>query len=363
MRLFLFFIFCAMSFFIQSIDSNPQPPVITPPKENPDKRIPWGQPLILLSIRNLAEEIEKIAKQEHFVIPKSFFEILATQQMQNLLHKVSGRPAKRQKGYDEGRISVATGKQIKPTLASLTFSGTTDLKIYVAALQEKGLAHHFIIDRNGSVHAVINESVPRHEEGYLTHALSHRLFAVGEGSYIHNGYKELCDMNSEVVSIALIGLDTGITTNEQNKSLILLLKNLYARGINQTVDYGCIAQPYGRRNPQTNLPWSLLAEQGLALWPKAEDLRKNISFLNSKEQAVWVSAALRKLGFLAPNTHNPQHPELQRALAIFQKHYNCTNKDGIISSETMTIINSLLKQAEEKNPMLKDIVPPPLPTR
>jgi|GEM_PF-1343689 len=310
-------------------------------------------PINLFADRNLAE---KIAQQN----PETPLDpVIAAYLAQASTHKQLSEAAGRQLpdvGHDAKRKTIYTGALQIPKFIVLTFSGLKTLEETVASLKKNGLAHNFIIAPTGDIHPVTkaNESI--------NDALRHRPYAVGVAGYVVDGHLDERDMNAASITISVVGVDTASCSKQQEQSLIDLVHHLSRKfeiTPERVVDYGCIAYPYGRRNTQENLPWELLAQHNLTVWPRAED--NNIKLpVDAEDKTAWTSLALHQIGFMCPSTVNPEDQDFKNCLIQFQKHYKCDNQTGIITPQTICKLNSILKQHKQYNPKLKFRIPPTL---
>lgn len=333
----------------------------------------FASPIFLFKERNLITELNLIQK-----LKEQFPDMQMTEKFQSYLstiitaHTISAATGRQvpEIGYDTQRKTTYTGALTQPSTIVMTFSGKETLQETVAALEKAKLAHNFFIDRDGSIH------LAKHESESDDEALKHRPFALGIAAVVEDGFAEAHDMNSQAITIAAVGKDNAPATQAQTQAIIDLIAYLqkkYSIPATHVLDYGCVAvraNPvednvykglYGRRNTQPLLPWKELAEHKLAIWPRAQD-NKNIDLadISNSNPTIWTSMALRKIGFLCPPTNNAAHPDMINALRTFQNHYQCDDKTGKITEQTVLYLNSVLVQHEEINPKLKDILPPPL---
>jgi len=307
-------------------------------------------PINLFADRNIAE---KIAQNN----PETPLDpVIAAYLAQPSTHKQLSHAVGRQMpdiGHDALRKTIYTGNLQKPRFIVLTFSGLPTLEETVASLKKNGLAHNFIIAPTGAIHPVTkaNESIDQ--------SLQHRPFAVGVAGCVVDGHLDERDMNAASITISVVGVDTTSCSEQQEQSLIDLIHHLSRKfeiTPERVVDYGFIAYPYGRRNAQENLPWELLAQHNLTVWPRAED--NNIELPEDAQNTTeWTSLALRQIGFMCPPTINPNNQDFKACLTQFQKHFKCDNQEGKITLQTIYKLNSILKQHKEHNPKLQDIIP------
>ncbi len=309
----------------------------------------------LFEQRNLAEIIA--LKHPDKLSPEVQAWLTSTQAL-DLLHEASGRPCKRQIGHDENRTAVYSGELLPPATIVVTFSDEESLEKTIESLQKNKLAHNFLIDQDGKIYPITNPNES------IEQALTHRAFNVGKSALTLNGFYQERDMNSRSISISVVGKDANVSTESQNQTLVSLINYLnqaYNIPAHQVVDYGCIAYPYGRRKVQTNLPWQLLAQHNLTLWPKEEHYEDiSSTMLHDTDAIIWASQALTKIGFICPCTNNAENSDFIAALKTFQQHFQCDNQDGKVSADTLNKINSILIQHEEQHEKLKEIMPPQL---
>ncbi|MBI2344713.1 N-acetylmuramoyl-L-alanine amidase [Candidatus Dependentiae bacterium] len=262
-------------------------------------------------------------------------------------------------GHDAQRKIIYSTTTTKPTHIVLTFSGQETLEKTIKSLEKQGLAYNFIIETDGKIYPITKENES------LDEALLHRPFSVGISGKVINGHYEERDMNSVSVTIAIVGKDIHPVTSQQETALTQLiawLSEKFEITPNCVDDYGVIAYPYGRRNTQENLPWKNLAEKNLTIWPDAKYMKNNpIDHQKIKNIPVYnIAAGLRKIGYLSPITNNPEQTEFKKALTTFQKHYQCQETNGTITSDTVEKLNDIIRQLELLNPSFKDIYPPSL---
>lgn len=325
-------------------------------ESKPDSNIPkFAKSINLLKSRELAERLETKYPDQ---IPAAVIAWFKNAQSYDMLEQCIGRQLT-QTGHDTMRKRIYTGSIIKPSAIVLTISGKNTLEDTIQALKEKGFAHNFIIDTNGDIHTVTNE----HET--VEQALTHRAYAVGVSGRVIDGCQEERDMNSAAITISVVGTnDEQPLTEVQNQAIVNLvtfLQKTYSIGIDQTLDYGCVAchedGSYGRREPNPALPW-----QTIAIYPKKEHvLNTRIDFKDETAKTIWTALALRKIGYICPITHNSDHEHLKKALMVFQKHTKTTTQQGTIDDETIAKLNSMIIQHEGCNPKLQEIEPPALP--
>lgn len=340
--------FILLMIFSTAIDCASQPENLTKPK--------FAEPIKLFQPRSLADKLETAFPEQ---IPAAVIAWLREQNSYSMLEKAIGRQLT-QTGHDTIRKEIYTGTLLKPEFIVLTQSGKSTLQETIDSLKSNGLAHNFIINFNGDIYPVTNDGES------IQQALTHRPYALGSAGYKINGSREQRDMNSASITISVVGLDTQKTTHEQNSALITLIKYLqqqYSIRPDQVLDYGCIAYPYGRRNPQPNLPWDLLSQQKLATYPQVDHMNRTMFPAKTpEEKVIWISQALSKLGFIGcPATRDKNNADFKSTLQTFQKHAKCDQEDGSVTQETMKKLNSLIIQHEEYNSALKDIEPPALP--
>ena len=323
----------------------------------------FATPVHLFAERNLGEIV---AKQHPEIDPK-ITEWLATPEAREILHQASSDPVKREVGHQASRKEVYSGQQIHPNTIVLLSSGKATLKETVHELQSRQLAHNFIIDINGAIHPITQEGESIEE------ALTHRPFSVGISGTTLDGFLQCRDMNSRSISICLVGKDNQEHTAKQRESLISLVKWLQSSYNIQPKDvkhYGAITYPYstpenplhGRRAVTPHVPIKELADHNLALWPKQEELFAIQQFTSSaslEDIVHWTSGALRKIGFICPDTHRNDHPDFQAALRKFQQLYQHREQDGKLNIQSLIDLNSLLLQHEEQNKYLHTIWPRP----
>lgn len=329
-----------------------------------------SQPTFEPSIPLFQERNLGILTQELYPeLPEQIITWLCTNNAREILHQVSGDTNKREIGHQEYRKEVYSGILVQPNTIVLTNSGKTTLAETIEALQKNKLAHNFIIDLDGKAYPITKE----HES--IDEALNHRPFAVGISAAILDGFTQCRDMNARSISISLVGPDSEPHTQEQIQSLIKLvswLSNKFNINKRNVRVYGAIAYPYstpqdpihGRRSISPYTPLKELADAGLALWPNDQHHAAIYSFLAliptrypHFDITLWTSLALQKIGFLCPSTKTSDHPDFKAALRKFQYLYRCDNKEAILTSETIAMINSILLQSEENDPQLLLIAP------
>ena len=306
----------------------------------------FAQPIYLIGPKNL--------DNPDLQIPATVLAWLKEKENYKKIEKLLGRQLP-QTGHDEQRKEIYSGKLIEPSHIVLLHSGCQTLEKTIEGLKKAGLSHHFIIDLNGNIHPVTQANEP------IENALKHRYHCVGLSGRVVDGCIEQRDMNSASISISVVGTGETKTTDEQNESLkklIIWLQEKHQISSEKVVDYGCIALPYGRRKISPNLPWNLLATQEITTFPKNDSaIIARYDFYRIEDITRWSSAALRKIGFLTPITHNFLQPEYQQALVCFQKFAQCQQQDGQINDETIQKLNQMITQHETYNPKLKDIEP------
>ena len=328
------------------------------PSENSSIKLPmpnFAKPIHLIAPRNLAQRLtEKYSDQ----IPAAVLAWLKTCESYSILENGIGRQLT-QTAHDTQRKEIYSGELLKPSFIVLTASGKQTLDETVTSLKNAGLAHHFIINRNGDIHPITQENEP------VQQALEHRFYTVGLSGRVIDGCYEQRDINSASISISVVMTQDQTTTKEQNQALCALtdyLKNEYQIRADQIIDYGCTAcfadGKYGRRNSNPNIPW-----EKFACYPQLNDIeRTEFLFKNDIEKTVWAALALRKIGMICPITNDSNNEHLKAALACFNQHA-FGYRDPRILNTTIGALNSLIIQHETCNPKLQPIQPPSLPLR
>ena len=321
----------------------------------------FASPINLISPRNLAERLEKKYPDQ---IPAAVLTWLQTSNSYLQLQDCIGRQLT-QNGHDTERKEIYTGTKREPSYIVLTKSGTPTLKETADALATEGLAHPFIIDTNGEIHPVTQEGEA------IEQALLHRFYALGISGRVVDGCYEQRDMNSTSISISIVGKQNEELTSKQIEAVSELIQYLQAQyqiRPDQVLDYGCVAcfadGKYGRRNANAFLPWKQLQEQGLATYPDQKIVEDTIiNFKTEAERTIWTSQALRKIGYICPNTNNLENEHFKAAIATFALHTAIDLKDPEYKKKIIGNLNSMLMQHEQQNPKLKEIQPPALPLR
>ncbi len=318
--------------------------------------INFAKPIHLLAPRNLSERLgQKYPDQ----IPAAVLAWLKNSESYDQLEECIGRQLT-QTGHDKQRKEIYSGAQLKPSFIVLTSSAQPTLEETVESLKKNGLAHHFIINVNGDIHPVTQEGET------LQQALSHRLYSVGISGRVIDGCHEQRDMNSASISVSIVGKHDQKITDEQTASLEALIRHLqtqYNIRPDQVLDYGCVAcnvdGTYGRRNSHFYLPWKKFQEQGLVTYPDQKVVDTTISnFKTKEERTVWISQALRKIGYICPITNDENHEHFQAALLAFTVHASNNFYD---EKSLIGLLNSMIIQHEHYHPTLKNIQPPALP--
>ncbi len=326
-------------------------------EENSSKQPTFAEPIHLLAPRNLAQRFAA----KYSEIPAAVLAWLQTSNSYSQLESCIGRQLT-QAGHDTKRSEIYSAAELQPSYIVLTASAQPTLEETIAALKNNGLAHHFIINTNGNIHPVTQEGET------IEQALTHRLYALGISGRVIDGCREQRDMNSASISISIVGKHDQKITDEQTASLEALIKHLqtqYNIRADQVLDYGCVAcfadGKYGRRTSHFNMPWKKLQEQGLATYPDQKIVNDTISnFKTEAERTIWISQALRKIGYICPNTNNSENEHFKAALLAFTVHASNNFYDD---KSIIGLLNSMIIQHEKHNPKLKEIQPPALPLR
>ncbi len=320
-------------------------------------------PIHLFKERNFGH----IVAQQHPEIPYEVITWLSTPQAHQIIQQASGYPNQKEIGYDKQRKEVYTGQVVQPDTIVLTSSGKKTLQETIESLQQQRFSHNFIIDLDGQIYPITEQGESVQE------ALTHRPFAVGVSACTQDGFTQCRDLNSHSITISLVGNDDIIHTSQQTVNLIKLvawLSDIFAISPRHVKIYGAIAYPYstpqdpihGRRKINPAIPLKELAHHGLALWPRQEQLEALQEFAaqaNEQEIIHWISGALRKIGFLCPDTEYIDHPHLKAALRKFQQLYKHQSQDGLPTGQTLVDLNSLLIQHEQLDKSLTLLWPRP----
>ncbi len=340
--------FIMLLLFIVSFNTNfARARIVTKPR--------FAQSIILLKHRDIATRLDG---QYSNKISPVVLAWLTQHESYDMLEQVIGRQLTHT-GHDKVRKEVHSGQTITPQHLILTFSGKSTLEDTVQGLKNQGLAHNFIINRNGDIHPVTNENES------IEDALKHRLYSVGVCNHVINGHYEQRDMNSASITICVVGqADTECSKNQTQSltQLIAYLQNQYNIRPDQVLDYGCVAcfsdSTYGRRIPNHLLPWKELAQNNLATYPiNYHNIQNPLRYFSKSGQTLFTALALRKIGYACPICQNPEQPEFKKALAIFQQHAQADTQDGNITDITIRMLIDMIQQHEKHNALLKDIAP------
>ncbi|MBP9764806.1 N-acetylmuramoyl-L-alanine amidase [Candidatus Babeliales bacterium] len=228
-----------------------------------------------------------------------------------------------------------------PQYIVLIMSNTHNMDDHIQKLLKNNRAYNFIINTNGVIHPITFT-----DENVST-AITHYPFSLGPTQYVQHGTEEIQDMNARSITVSIIGKDNPMT-QEQTDALIWLIADLqkkYSIGTHHVLDYACIAKPYGRRPLQRQIPWQTLAQANVTLWPRSSDKTPTNQYFTTPK-TLWMSLALRKIGFACPATDDAKNQTLLNILTLFQLKYDC-GQDPV---KTIQMLNSLMIQHEECAP-------------
>jgi len=92
--------------------------------------------------------------------------------------------------------------------------------------------------------------------------------------------------------------------------------------------------PMRKKDPGELFNWSLLAEEGLGIWPKAQNFKFDIGDL-SESKAIQL---LEKIGY---GFNNQDDQEVEAVFLAFQRHFVQNNLTGKLDLETWKILNAV----------------------
>jgi N-acetyl-anhydromuramyl-L-alanine amidase AmpD len=263
------------------------------------------------------------------------------------------------------RIARGTGELRKPTMISLVVAGKNLAKVLEST--RGNIFYNLIIDLTHEPQVYFSTNTESHSIFDACEVV--RSHAVGVSAFIDHGYLQRRDINSEAVTVGLVGKPSDFLDTEKYNFFAETLEELCAElkiSRHRVVSYPMIAVypngTHGRASTERNnvINFEQLAHKyGFGLWP--EETSEQIDpFFSAEESVRWTAQALNKLGMVAAVTGNNDHPQIRSAIATFQQHYQLDLADGIVNIRTINALNSLLEEREVAEPGLEKMEPPTL---
>lgn len=105
--------------------------------------------------------------------------------------------------------------------------------------------------------------------------------------------------------------------------------------------------PQRKIDPGPLFPWKRLADEGLVLWPKDEQVQAALARYESAVPPVaWFQQALLRHGFLVPE-HGQLDEPTRRVLMAFQMKYRPERYDGQPDAQTAALLTALTGYVHE----------------
>ena len=99
--------------------------------------------------------------------------------------------------------------------------------------------------------------------------------------------------------------------------------------------------PQRTTDPGPRFPWKRLADEGLILWPDANEVgRRRPGFETQLPDVEWFQRNLAQHGFVVP-VNGELDNETRRVVAAFQMKYRPANFDGTPDAETAALLDVL----------------------
>ncbi len=220
-------------------------------------------------------------------------------------------------------------KNKTPKYIIIHYTDTVDVDETIKLLLEADVSTHYLVDIDGSITQFVDEEM--------------RAWHSGTASW----YDEL-DINSSSIGIEI--QNTGHTYGHQEfpaiqiAAVIELTKDIMQRHNipPQNVIGHSDASPGRKQDPGHLFPWKKLSENGIGVWPTAEDMESAEIILNNQEK---IEELLTQIGY-APTGDKLNFKQL---ITAFQRHFEpevfIDGNTGTPTVNTVALMLSLVKES------------------
>jgi N-acetylmuramoyl-L-alanine amidase len=200
--------------------------------------------------------------------------------------------------------------------------------------QDRVSSHYLVRDDPPTIYRLVDE----------TRAAWH----AGVSSF--RGYSLLnpASIGIEIVYVGQGNDPTSLDWNEypraQIDAVVSLVKDIVARHKippQNVVGHGEIA-PQRKIDPGPRFPWKRLADEGLALWPDADEVARRLPAMDVQvPDVLWFQDRLAQHGYAVPLT-GELDAQTRRVVMNFQMRYRPARYDGVPDAETAAILDVLV---------------------
>ena len=194
-------------------------------------------------------------------------------------------------------------------------------------------SHYLVNDNPPTIYGLVDDDRRAYHAGVSSWKGHTQLNASSIGIEIVNlGYKQTAD-----------GQQWIDYPEAQIQAVIALVKKIVKEhGIkpDRVIGHSDIA-PQRKTDPGPRFPWKRLADEGLILWPDANEVaRRRPGFETQLPDVEWFQRNLAQHGFVVP-VHGELDKETRRVVAAFQMKYRPANFEGTPDAETAALLDVL----------------------
>lgn len=239
----------------------------------------------------------------------------------------------------------ASGPRLDTSHPSVNYDNRVQFVIvhYTSASLERSLAllthgevsSHYLIgdDAGATVYKLVDES--------------QRAWHAGESQWQGRTWLNSSSIGIEIVNPGFSDTPTGRVwypySEAQFNALVTLLKDISKRNKidpRHIIGHSDIA-PLRKLDPGPLFPWKRLADEGLGVWPNAQQVAHYQALYTSEVPSItWFQEELARLGYDTPQT-GELDVATRHVVAAFQMHFRPALFDGTPDAETAALLQVL----------------------
>ncbi|MBT5187066.1 MAG: N-acetylmuramoyl-L-alanine amidase [Kordiimonadaceae bacterium] len=231
------------------------------------------------------------------------------------------------KNYTSPNFNQRTSNEIKYLILHYTGMATGKEALERLCDESSAVSAHYLIEEDGEVFSLVDEEnrawhsgVSCWEDDADINDLSIGIEIVNSG-HPYPGYESVYRSFPDVQMNSVIKLSQEIITRHNIKPWHIL---------------GHSDVAWQRKiDPGELFNWKRLAEEGVGLWPKSENI--------DKQQEVDIKGFLIKMATYGYDTEKGEE-EYVKLVSAFQRHFRQNNIDGAVDPETVSILDYLLEK-------------------
>jgi len=265
-------------------------------------------------------------------------------------------------GYDQAQKRPSHDYQNSKQMIALQYSGGQTLEDAVEALKQSKLSVHFVIDRDGSVHQLVDTYYRAYSVGVGNFTQDSFLYPKYPGEKIPEKVVEN-NLNSFAISVMHINNGMEYFSSQQIRASCTLINDL-CEGLeiskNLVIGHSDWT-PFRMTSPGPYFDWKGLSEKSIGIFPKDQEAVSDTSILLSWKDGKIVDTAwenvskLSQYGYYIPQSEidgQIMTDSVGKALLAFRTHFS--GKEILADLDQKEAWDTYIKLSKTKDPQAKD---------